>query len=59
VDADEPLVLVPEFEADVHDLRGLADVGDAIFGDAARRRGKPSRSRANSRQGAVSQARAR
>jgi len=59
VDADEPLVLVPEFEADVHDLRGLADVGDAIFGDASRRSGKPSRSRANTRQGAVSQARAR
>ena len=53
VDADEPLVLVPELEADVHDLRGLADIADAIFGDAAGRPAKPSRSR--SRQGAVAQ----
>jgi anion-transporting ArsA/GET3 family ATPase len=59
VDADEPLVLVPEFEADVHDLRGLADVGDAIFGEASRRSARLSRSRAHSRQGAVSQERAR
>ena len=59
VDAEEPLVLVPEFEADVHDLRGLADVGEAIFADASRRSGKPSRYRAHSRQGAVSQERAR
>ena len=30
VDAREPLVLVPELEADVHDLRGLAEVGLAL-----------------------------
>ena len=32
VDAKEPLVLVPEFEGDVHDLRGLRDVADALVG---------------------------
>jgi len=30
--------LVPEFEADVHDLRGLADVAAAIFGTPLRAR---------------------
>jgi anion-transporting ArsA/GET3 family ATPase len=32
VDAGERPILVPEFEQDVHDLRGLAGVADAIFG---------------------------
>jgi hypothetical protein len=32
VDTGEPLLLVPEFEADVHDLRGLEEVGHVIFG---------------------------
>jgi anion-transporting ArsA/GET3 family ATPase len=31
VDTGEPLLLVPEFEADIHDLRGLQEVGDVIF----------------------------
>lgn len=46
VDADEPMVLVPEFEADVHDLRGLDEVGQAIFGGpaaAGTARGRASR----------------
>jgi anion-transporting ArsA/GET3 family ATPase len=30
----EPLVLVPELESDVHDLRGLAHVAGLLFGDA-------------------------
>jgi anion-transporting ArsA/GET3 family ATPase len=32
VDTGVPPVLVPEFESDVHDLRGLFDVAAAIFG---------------------------
>jgi len=32
VDTREPLILVPELEADVHDLRGLKEVGDAMLG---------------------------
>jgi anion-transporting ArsA/GET3 family ATPase len=46
--AEAPVVLVPERETDVHDLRGLKEVGEAILGgerDAARvrpRRGSRS-----------------
>jgi anion-transporting ArsA/GET3 family ATPase len=32
VDAGERPILVPEFEQDIHDLRGLVSVADAIFG---------------------------
>jgi anion-transporting ArsA/GET3 family ATPase len=32
VDAREKALLVPELEQDVHDLRGLADVADLVFG---------------------------
>ena len=40
VTSDEAL-LVPEFEADVHDLRELKDLGDVMFGDTANgRRGR-------------------
>ena len=35
VDAGERPILVPEFEQDVHDLRGLVSVADAIFGRSA------------------------
>jgi hypothetical protein len=28
----EPLILVPELEADVHDLRGLREIGERILG---------------------------
>ena len=35
VDTGERPVLVPEFEVDIHDLKGLHQVGDAIFGDVA------------------------
>jgi hypothetical protein len=35
VDTGAPPILVPEFDADVHDLRGLADIAAAIFGAAA------------------------
>ena len=35
VDASQPLLLVPEQEADVHDLRGLKDVGEAMLASAA------------------------
>jgi anion-transporting ArsA/GET3 family ATPase len=31
VDTAEPLVLVPELEADVHDLRGLKELGDLML----------------------------
>jgi anion-transporting ArsA/GET3 family ATPase len=31
VDTSEPVVLVPEFEADIHDLRGLHQFGKAIL----------------------------
>jgi anion-transporting ArsA/GET3 family ATPase len=31
VDTGEPVVLVPEFEADIHDLRGLHEFGKAIL----------------------------
>ena len=31
VDAAEPLVTVPDFEADIHDLRGLRAFGETIF----------------------------
>ncbi|HLA76811.1 MAG TPA: ArsA-related P-loop ATPase [Vicinamibacteria bacterium] len=34
VDAGEPLVLVPELEADVHDLRGLREVGGLMLAEA-------------------------
>ena len=37
----EAALLVPEFEADVHDLRELKDVGDVMFGEAGSgRRGR-------------------
>jgi anion-transporting ArsA/GET3 family ATPase len=32
VDAGERPIVVPEFEQDIHDLRGLVSVADAIFG---------------------------
>ena len=35
VDTGERAILVPEFEVDIHDLKGLAQVGDAIFGEIA------------------------
>jgi anion-transporting ArsA/GET3 family ATPase len=35
VDTGERPVLVPEFEVDIHDLKGLNQVGDAIFGELA------------------------
>jgi hypothetical protein len=35
VDARERPVLVPELEQDVHDLRGLVEFGDLLFGGAA------------------------
>jgi anion-transporting ArsA/GET3 family ATPase len=35
VDTGERPLLVPEFEADIHDLRDLKAVGDAIFGGLA------------------------
>ena len=31
-DVTEPLILVPELDADVHDLRGLAEIGDLVLG---------------------------
>jgi anion-transporting ArsA/GET3 family ATPase len=33
VDTDEPLLLVPELETDVHDLRGLAHVAELMLGE--------------------------
>jgi anion-transporting ArsA/GET3 family ATPase len=33
VDTGEPLVLVPELESDVHDLRGLAHVAELMLGE--------------------------
>jgi len=39
VDSGRTAILVPEFEADVHDLRGLRAVGDAIFNGEPRRPG--------------------
>jgi len=35
VDAGERPILVPEFEQDVHDLRGHVSVADAIFGETS------------------------
>jgi hypothetical protein len=50
VDSGEPLVLVPELEVDVHDLRGLLEVGELILAEAGStlgkvktRRGRPAR----------------
>jgi hypothetical protein len=38
----EALVVVPEMEVDVHDLRGLKEIADAMFeGVGGRRRGEP------------------
>ncbi len=34
VDTGEPLLMVPELESDVHDLRGLAHVADLMLGEA-------------------------
>jgi len=42
VDTRERPVLVPELEQDVHDLRGLAEFGDLVFG-GARARSRPAR----------------
>ena len=43
-DVSEPLILVPELDADVHDLRGLAEIGEMVLGggraDPRRRRRK-------------------
>jgi anion-transporting ArsA/GET3 family ATPase len=36
VDLDEPVVIVPELEADVHDLRGLGEVARAMLGEPRR-----------------------
>jgi anion-transporting ArsA/GET3 family ATPase len=36
----EDAILVPEFEADVHDLRELKETGDVIFGTGSGRRGR-------------------
>ena len=44
VDTREPLILVPELEADVHDLRGLKEVGDAILPPEASGNGRAPRS---------------
>jgi anion-transporting ArsA/GET3 family ATPase len=38
VDSGEAPLLVPEMEADVHDLRGLKEVGEALFARLTRRR---------------------
>jgi anion-transporting ArsA/GET3 family ATPase len=43
-----PIVPVPERETDVHDLRGLKEVGETILGEAK----EPSRARARARAGA-------
>ena len=43
-----PIVLVPERETDVHDLRGLKEVGEAILGEEKER----TRARARARAGA-------
>ncbi len=48
VDSGEPLILVPEFEGDVHDLRGLAEVGEAILADVASGGAKGPRRRTRS-----------
>jgi anion-transporting ArsA/GET3 family ATPase len=49
VDTGEPLLLVPELESDVHDLRGLAQVAQLMLGGEepvdARRQGARGRSR--------------
>src|SRR6266571_2939454 len=40
----EPLILVPELDADVHDLRGLAEIGEMVLGGGrARPRLRPSK----------------
>jgi anion-transporting ArsA/GET3 family ATPase len=41
-DVTEPLILVPELDADVHDLRGLAEIGELVLGGGrARARRRP------------------
>jgi anion-transporting ArsA/GET3 family ATPase len=40
VDTGERPILVPEMDQDVHDLRGLRGIGDAIFGEATPARQK-------------------
>ena len=48
VDTGQPLLLVPELESDVHDLRGLANVAQLMLGGEApvtRRQGARGRSR--------------
>jgi len=54
----EAALLVPEFEADVHDLRELKDVGDVMFGEAGS--GRRGRTRARgARRLAAAEGRAR
>jgi hypothetical protein len=36
----EDAILVPEFEADVHDLRELKETGDVLFGVGSGRKGR-------------------
>jgi anion-transporting ArsA/GET3 family ATPase len=51
VDTAEPLILVPELEADVHDLRGLKEVGDLMVPSLAASNGRVApRERARSSQ---------
>jgi hypothetical protein len=40
----EPLILVPELDADVHDLRGLLQIGELVLGGG---RVRPRRRRRN------------
>ena len=47
-DTGEAPILVPELEADVHDLRGLKEVGDVDAGSASRRAARRGRARAAS-----------
>ncbi|PYQ13921.1 MAG: gliding motility protein [Acidobacteria bacterium] len=50
-EVSEPLVLVPELEADVHDLRGLKEVGELLLsgGRSPSRRRRPSQLQAQGR----------
>lgn len=59
VDADESLVLVPELEADVHDMKGLAQVAEAIFGTVESRLPRQTRRHGTSSEALESPARTR